>query len=130
MLFYQFSLSHNLFIRPIVLKNFFNSLLSMTLLLKHAKELPAIALKERTRAELLDFGLLILDKPSGPTSHDTVSTVKQILGVKKAGHSGTLDPKVTGVLPIALGRATRFLSYLLKSPKEYVCLMRLHAEVS
>jgi H/ACA ribonucleoprotein complex subunit 4 len=62
---------------------------------------------ERTVKELLDFGIVAIDKPSGPTSHEVSAYVQKILHLKKSGHSGTLDPKVTGVLPVALGRATQ-----------------------
>jgi H/ACA ribonucleoprotein complex subunit 4 len=86
--------------------------------------------KKRSAEELLNFGLVVVDKPRGPTSHDTVHHVKTFFKLKKAGHSGTLDPKVSGVLPMGVGKATRLLSYLLKAPKEYVCLMKLHDEVS
>ncbi len=83
----------------------------------------------RDGEELLQYGIVNLDKPSGPTSTHTVNYVKEILGVKKAGHSGTLDPKVTGVLPVALSEATKVLGFLLKAGKEYVCLMHLHRDV-
>ena len=86
--------------------------------------------EERTVDELLDFGIINLNKPQGPTSHQISDYVKKILKVKRAGHSGTLDPNVTGVLPIALNRGTRILKLLLKSGKEYVCLMHLHSDVS
>jgi H/ACA ribonucleoprotein complex subunit 4 len=84
---------------------------------------------QRTIAELLDTGVINLDKPPGPTSHEVVSWVKGILHIKRAGHSGTLDPHVTGVLPMMLGDATRLVRVLLLSGKEYVCVMRLHADV-
>jgi H/ACA ribonucleoprotein complex subunit 4 len=83
----------------------------------------------RDGKELLEYGVVNLDKPSGPTSTHTVNIVKDILGVGKAGHSGTLDPKVTGVLPVGLNEATKILGFLLKAGKEYVCLMHLHREV-
>lgn len=86
--------------------------------------------EERTVEELLDFGIINLNKPQGPTSHQISDYVKKILKAKRAGHSGTLDPNVTGVLPVALNRGTRILKLLLKSGKEYVCLMRLHKDVS
>ncbi len=85
--------------------------------------------EERSVEELLDFGIINLNKPQGPTSHQISDYVKKILKVKRAGHSGTLDPNVTGVLPIALNRGTRILKLLLKSGKEYVCLMHLHKDV-
>jgi len=82
--------------------------------------------EQRTIAELLDFGIIPLDKPSGPSSHQVSAYVQKILKIGKAGHSGTLDPKVTGVLPVALGRATRVVQGLLTAGKEYVTLMHLH----
>ena len=78
--------------------------------------------------ELIDYGIINVDKPKGPTSHQVSSYVQKILGVRKGGHSGTLDPKVTGVLPVAVGRATRIVQTLLVAGKEYVCLMHLHDE--
>ncbi len=85
---------------------------------------------ERPIDELLDFGYVVIDKPSGPTSHQVSAYVQQILGIEKSGHSGTLDPKVTGVLPIATGRATRLMEYGLKAGKQYVGVMHLHADVA
>lgn len=79
--------------------------------------------------ELINYGIINVDKPKGPTSHQVTAYVKQILGLTKAGHSGTLDPKVTGVLPVALGRATKVLQALLTAGKEYVCLMHIHSPV-
>jgi len=84
---------------------------------------------ERSIRELLDYGIINLDKPPRPTSHEVVSYVKKILNLKKAGHSGTLDPLVTGVLPVALGKATKILGTLLLAGKEYVCNMRLHKDI-
>jgi H/ACA ribonucleoprotein complex subunit 4 len=84
---------------------------------------------KRDTASHLRLGYVNLDKPSGPTSTDTVNYVKRILSVKKAGHSGTLDPKVTGVLPVGLMDATKTLTYLLLAGKEYVCLMHVHKRV-
>ncbi|HHH99941.1 MAG TPA: RNA-guided pseudouridylation complex pseudouridine synthase subunit Cbf5 [Thermococcus litoralis] len=75
------------------------------------------------------FGVINLDKPPGPTSHEVVAWVKKLLNLQKAGHGGTLDPKVTGVLPVALERATRVVQALLPAGKEYVALMHLHGEV-
>lgn len=84
---------------------------------------------KRTVDELIDFGIINIDKPEGPTSHQVSAYVQKILGIKKSGHSGTLDPKVTGCLPVAVGSATRIVQALLPSGKEYVCLMHLHKEV-
>jgi H/ACA ribonucleoprotein complex subunit 4 len=84
---------------------------------------------QRTIPELLEKGVINLDKPSGPTSHEVASWVKNILKIKRAGHSGTLDPHVTGVLPMMLGDATRTVSALLLAGKEYVCVMRVHDDI-
>jgi H/ACA ribonucleoprotein complex subunit 4 len=77
---------------------------------------------------LLDNGIILLDKPSGPTSHELVAWTKRILGITKAGHSGTLDPATTGLLPIGLGDATKALSVLLLGPKEYYAIARIHQQ--
>jgi len=81
---------------------------------------------KRTIAELLSFGVVNINKPAGPTSHQVSSYLKDILGQQKAGHSGTLDPNVTGVLPIAIAHATRVVQVLLSSGKEYICVLHLH----
>jgi H/ACA ribonucleoprotein complex subunit 4 len=86
--------------------------------------------EERPIGEHLSRGIINLDKPSGPTSHEVDSWVKRILNVEKTGHGGTLDPKVTGVLPIGIDHATRVIQMLLGADKEYICLMRLHEEIS
>jgi len=70
-------------------------------------------------------GFLVVDKPSGITSHDVVSILRRTLHQKKIGHTGTLDPFATGVLPIALGEATKAIPYLDESIKEYQGVMRL-----
>jgi tRNA pseudouridine55 synthase len=72
-------------------------------------------------------GVLVVDKPSGPTSHDVVVRVRRIVG-GKVGHIGTLDPAATGVLPVVLGRATRLSQHLTASEKEYVARIRLGKE--
>lgn len=82
--------------------------------------------EDRSISETLDFGVVNIDKPSGPTSHQVSSFVQKILGIDKSGHSGTLDPKVTGVLPVALGKGTRIVQSLLTAGKEYVCIMHIH----
>lgn len=78
---------------------------------------------------LLEFGILNIDKPSGPTSFDVSDTVKKMLGLRKTSHFGTLDPKVTGVLPIALNRACKLTGFFLGHDKEYVGIMRFHEVV-
>lgn len=85
---------------------------------------------ERSVEMLLKCGFINLDKPSGPTSHQVDSWVKKILKIDKVGHSGTLDPKATGVLPIGIGEATKALQVLLLADKEYVGIMKLHRDVS
>jgi len=75
-------------------------------------------------------GIVCIDKPSGPTSHEVVVWVRKILEVSKTGHAGTLDPKVTGVLPVLIENATKLVRFLQTSDKEYVALMRLHSDVS
>jgi len=82
---------------------------------------------ERTIEQLLNYGIIILDKPPGPTSHETVAWTKRILKLPKIGHSGTLDPQVSGVLPLGLGEATKALGVLLLGPKEYHALGRIHS---
>jgi H/ACA ribonucleoprotein complex subunit 4 len=82
--------------------------------------------EKRTVHQLLDYGFILLDKPNGPTSHETVAWIKKILNIPKAGHSGTLDPMVSGILPVGLGEATKALIVLLLGPKEYHALGRLH----
>lgn len=79
---------------------------------------------------LLDNGIILIDKPSGPTSHELVAWTKKILGISKAGHSGTLDPGTTGLLPIGLGEATKALSILLLGPKEYYAIARIHQRMN
>jgi H/ACA ribonucleoprotein complex subunit 4 len=70
-----------------------------------------------------------LDKPAGPTSHEVAAWTKKILKVSSIGHGGTLDPNVTGVLPITLEDSTKVVQALLYSGKEYICVMKLHGEV-
>ena len=70
-------------------------------------------------------GLLVVDKPAGPTSHDVVARVRRALKTPRVGHTGTLDPLATGVLPIVVGRATRLASFLSSGDKEYVAGIRL-----
>lgn len=70
-------------------------------------------------------GLLVIDKPAGPTSHDVVRRVRRVLDTRRAGHGGTLDPDATGVLLVAAGQATRFFPFLSKEDKVYKGLIRL-----
>lgn len=79
--------------------------------------------------EHISKGVINLDKPSGPTSHEVDSWIKKILSATKTGHGGTLDPRVTGILPVGIDQATRVIHLLLEAPKEYICLMRVHEEL-
>jgi tRNA pseudouridine55 synthase len=69
-------------------------------------------------------GVLVIDKPRGPTSHDVVAAVRRALGVSRVGHAGTLDPMATGVLPLLLGRATRLAQFLSAARKTYTATVR------
>jgi len=82
--------------------------------------------EEREIEELLDYGMVVIDKPKGPTTHQLADYVKGILKIAKCGHSGSLDPGVTGVVAIGLGRSTKVVHNLLKAGKEYVCIMHVH----
>jgi H/ACA ribonucleoprotein complex subunit 4 len=86
--------------------------------------------QERSPQDYIRFGVINLDKPSGPSSHEVAAWTKRLLNLKHAGHGGTLDPKVTGILPVTLEDATKVVQALLLSGKEYMCVMRLHHEAS
>jgi tRNA pseudouridine55 synthase len=80
------------------------------------------------RAPALDLdGLLVVDKPRGWTSHDVVARVRRLLGVRRVGHAGTLDPSATGVLPLGVGRGTRLLEFAADADKSYEATVRLGA---
>jgi tRNA pseudouridine55 synthase len=70
-------------------------------------------------------GLLVIDKPEGPTSHDVVGRVRRVLGEKRVGHTGTLDPLASGVVVVVVGRATRLSTYLTSDDKWYRATVRL-----
>ncbi|MFG1555229.1 MAG: RNA-guided pseudouridylation complex pseudouridine synthase subunit Cbf5, partial [Thermoplasmataceae archaeon] len=76
-----------------------------------------------------DGGFIVIDKPKGPTSHQIDYWVREITGIAKVGHVGTLDPQATGVLAMALGKATRLIDIAHEQPKEYVGIMKLHGDV-
>ncbi|XP_057950736.1 H/ACA ribonucleoprotein complex subunit 4 [Malania oleifera] len=84
---------------------------------------------KRPLAEYIRYGILNLDKPANPSSHEVVAWIKRILRVEKTGHSGTLDPKVTGNLIVCIDRATRLVKSQQGAGKEYVCIARLHSAV-
>ena len=77
---------------------------------------------------MLKRGVVIVDKVPGPTSHEVVAWVRKLMDVDHVGHGGTLDPKVTGVLPVTLEDSTKCVQALLDSGKEYVTIMRTHED--
>jgi len=85
--------------------------------------------EKKSTEELLEFGIINIDKPSGPTSFDISDFVRKKLELRKTSHFGTLDPKVTGVLPIALNRACKLTGFFIGEDKEYVGIMRIHKDL-
>lgn len=85
--------------------------------------------EKRSVETILNYGIVNIDKVKGPSSHQVSDYVQKIIGIKKAGHSGTLDPAVTGVQPVAIGRATKITQFLLTAPKEYICVMHVHKDL-
>ncbi len=85
--------------------------------------------EQRSTEILFDYGIVNIDKPKGPTTHMVADFVKRILNIEKCGHSGSLDPAVTGVVVIGLGKSTKIVRLLLTAPKEYVGIMHLHKDV-
>ena len=85
--------------------------------------------EERSIEELFKNGVIVIDKPAGPTSHQVTSWVGQIFGASKSAHGGTLDPRVTGVLPVGLGSAVRAMDALHYGTKAYVGVMRMHGNI-
>lgn len=86
--------------------------------------------KNKSIKELLEFGIINMDKPSGPTSFQVDEIIKKALNLRKTSHFGTLDPKVTGVLPVALNRACKLSDYFMHKDKTYVGIMHLHSDIS
>lgn len=80
--------------------------------------------------ELIHYSVININKPSGPLSRDVDDRIRNLFKVNKVGHAGTLDPKVSGVLVVALGEATKILKFLMKSDKEYEGIMYLHNDIS
>jgi H/ACA ribonucleoprotein complex subunit 4 len=79
--------------------------------------------------EYIKYGVINLDKPANPSSHEVVAWIRRILRCEKTGHSGTLDPKVTGCLIICIDRATRLVKSQQGAGKEYVCVLKLHDSI-
>ena len=84
---------------------------------------------KRDLKSYISSGVINLDKPSNPSSHEVVAWLKRILRVERTGHSGTLDPKVTGCLIVCIDRATRLVKSQQGAGKEYVCVLRLHGKL-
>ena len=111
---------------PLLLKNY-NSLIVRT---GHYTPIPSgCSPLSRPLLEYIRYGILNLDKPANPSSHEVVAWIRRILRVEKTGHSGTLDPKVTGNLLVCIERATRLVKSQQSAGKEYVCVIRLHAPI-
>jgi len=85
--------------------------------------------EERTMEEMINSSIIILDKHAGPTSHQCTAWIREIFQINHCGHGGTLDPNVTGVLPIALGNSVKAMPVLMGLDKEYVGVMHLHKQV-
>lgn len=81
---------------------------------------------ERDLDSLVEFGVINLDKPPGPSAHQVSAWIRDLLDVGKAAHAGTLDPKVTGCLPVMTGAATRLAPAFLEGTKEYIAVLELH----
>jgi H/ACA ribonucleoprotein complex subunit 4 len=111
---------------PLLLKNFDR----LNIRTNHYTPLPhgASPLK-RDIVNYVKSGYICLDKPANPSSHEVVAWIKRILRVDKTGHSGTLDPKVTGCLVVCIDRATRLVKSQQSAGKEYVCIYKLHESV-
>ncbi|KAL3537206.1 hypothetical protein ACH5RR_000572 [Cinchona calisaya] len=111
---------------PILLKNYDR----LNIRTGHYTPLPSgYSPLKRPLAEYIRYGIMNLDKPGNPSSHEVVAWIKRILRVEKTGHSGTLDPKVTGNLIVCIDRATRLVKSQQGAGKEYVCIARLHSPV-
>ncbi|OGM42421.1 centromere/microtubule-binding protein cbf5 [Aspergillus bombycis] len=111
---------------PLLLKNY-DKLLVRT---GHFTPIPAgCSPLKRDLKSYINSGVINLDKPSNPSSHEVVAWMKRILRAEKTGHSGTLDPKVTGCLIVCIDRATRLVKSQQGAGKEYVCVIRLHDKI-
>ncbi|MGJ4049730.1 tRNA pseudouridine(55) synthase TruB [Corynebacterium macclintockiae] len=85
-------------------------------------------MNQRTGTSILDrSGVVLVDKPSGPTSHDMVAKLRRIMGTRRVGHSGTLDPMATGLLVVGVERGTKFLAHVVAHDKRYEATVRLGA---
>ncbi|WVQ82982.1 centromere/microtubule-binding protein cbf5 [Cryptococcus sp. DSM 104549] len=108
---------------PLLLKNYEKLLIRSS----HFTPIPTgVSPLKRDLQSYVKSGVINLDKPSNPSSHEVVAWLKRILRVEKTGHSGTLDPKVTGCLIVCIDRATRLVKSQQGAGKEYVCVVRFH----
>ncbi|WWC70773.1 centromere/microtubule-binding protein cbf5 [Kwoniella pini CBS 10737] len=111
---------------PLLLKNYDKLLVRSS----HFTPIPTgVSPLKRDLQTYVKSGVINLDKPSNPSSHEVVAWLKRILRVEKTGHSGTLDPKVTGCLIVCIDRATRLVKSQQGAGKEYVCVVRFHDKV-
>ncbi|KAF8622238.1 hypothetical protein AX15_007177 [Amanita polypyramis BW_CC] len=111
---------------PLLLKNYDKLLIRSS----HFTPIPSgCSPLKRDITNYIKSGVINLDKPSNPSSHEVVAWLRRILRVEKTGHSGTLDPKVTGCLIVCIDRATRLVKSQQGAGKEYVCVLRLHNAV-
>ena len=111
---------------PLLLKNYSN----LHIRTSHYTPIPCGSSPlSRSLKDHISSGVINLDKPANPSSHEVVSWIKRILRVEKTGHSGTLDPKVTGCLIVCIDRATRLVKAQQQSGKEYVGVVRLHSAI-
>ncbi|KAI9572842.1 putative rRNA pseudouridine synthase [Boletus coccyginus] len=111
---------------PLLLKNYDKLLIRSS----HFTPIPSGSSPlKRDISSYIKSGVINLDKPSNPSSHEVVAWLRRILRVEKTGHSGTLDPKVTGCLIVCIDRATRLVKSQQGAGKEYVCVLRLHSSL-
>ena len=85
--------------------------------------------EERPLGELLECGIILVDKPPGPSSHQLAAWARSMLGIKRIGHGGTLDPFATGLLTLLCGRSTKITAELLRKPKSYFAVIRFKTPV-
>ncbi|KAG8219919.1 putative rRNA pseudouridine synthase [Butyriboletus roseoflavus] len=111
---------------PLLLKNYDKLLIRSS----HFTPIPSGSSPlKRDISSYIKSGVINLDKPSNPSSHEVVAWLRRMLRVEKTGHSGTLDPKVTGCLIVCIDRATRLVKSQQGAGKEYVCVLRLHSSL-
>ena len=85
---------------------------------------------ERNLESLLDAGVILVDKPRGPTSHQLTAWAREMLGIQRLGHGGTLDPFATGLLTMLCGKATRLTEMVLTGDKKYIAIVKLGRQIN